>query len=155
VGLDFLPGALMFRPGVDAAPDPELAASIAWFDALVTNIDRTAKNPNLLVWHGRPWLIDHGAALYVQHTWREPAAHARRGFPQASQHLLLPFAGSFTAVDERLAATLDRERLAGILDRVPDALLADPRERYVDYLAARLRPPRPFVADLEEARRAA
>ena len=80
-------------------PDAELAADIVWFDALVTNIDRTARNPNLLVWHRRPWLIDHGAALYVQHTWREPRAHARRGFPQAKDHILLPVAGSIEEAD--------------------------------------------------------
>src|SRR3954471_20916812 len=65
VGLDFLPGALPFVPGAGEPPAPELAAAIVWFDALMTNVDRTPRNPNLLSWHGRLWLIDHGAALYL------------------------------------------------------------------------------------------
>src|SRR2546425_6043353 len=67
VGLDFLRGALAFSPVVGPIPSPELAAEVVWFDAFTTNPDRTPRNPNILVWHGRPWLIDHGAALYVHH----------------------------------------------------------------------------------------
>src|SRR3954470_9776717 len=70
VGLDFLPGALPFEPAAGVPVDPELAAAVVWFDAFVTNVDRTPRNPNLLVWHERLWLIDHGAALHVHHqTW--------------------------------------------------------------------------------------
>ncbi len=76
VGLDFLPGALPFSPAAGPLPEPDLAAAVVWFDALVTNVDRTAKNTNLLVWHRRLWLIDHGASLYIQHTWRD-AGHPR------------------------------------------------------------------------------
>jgi len=72
LGLDFLPGAMTFNPVVDTTPDPDWAAAVVWLDGLVTNPDRSPKNPNLLVWHGRPWLIDHGAALYIHHTWRDP-----------------------------------------------------------------------------------
>jgi hypothetical protein len=154
-GLDFLPGALPYRPRVDAPPDAALAAEIVWFDALVTNIDRTAKNPNLLVWHRRPWLIDHGAALYVQHTWREPRAHARRGFAQAKDHILLPVAGSIEEADARLADRLDRSFLESVLADVPDGWLSEPREDYVAYLLARLEAPRPFVEEVERARQAA
>jgi hypothetical protein len=154
-GLDFLPGALPYRPRVDPPPDPDLAAAIVWFDALVTNVDRTARNPNLLVWHGRHWLIDHGAALYVQHTWHEPAAHARRGFPQAAEHVLLPDAGSLAEADARLVPLLDRGALERILAAVPDEWLSEPREAYVAYLLARLEPPRPFVEEVERARAAA
>jgi hypothetical protein len=154
-GLDFLPGALPYRPRVDQPPSPELAAAIVWFDALVTNIDRTPKNPNLLVWHRRHWLIDHGAALYIQHTWRDPAAHARRGFPQAPDHILLPAAGSIVDADARLAPALDEAALGGILAGVPDDWLSEPREAYVEYLLTRLRAPRPFVLEVERARTAA
>lgn len=153
-GLRFLRGALPFRAGVSAWPSPELAADVVWFDALVTNIDRTARNPNVLLSDGRPWLIDHGAALYVQHTWRDPDEHARRPFVQARDHLLLGLAGSIGDADDRLAGRLDRRSLEGILDEVPDDWLSVPRQRFVDYLALRLEAPRPFVAGAEDARRA-
>ena len=95
-----------------SAPEPELAADIVWFDALITNVDRTAQNVNLLVWHRRLWLIDHGAALYIHHTWRDPAAHARRPFERIADHVLLPYAGSIVDADGRLAARVDSELLA-------------------------------------------
>jgi hypothetical protein len=153
-GLRFLHGALPWRAGVSPWPSAELAADVVWFDALVTNIDRTARNPNVLVCDGVPWLIDHGAALYIQHTWREPEAHARRPFAQAVDHLLLGVAGSIEDADARLAHQLDRHALETVLAQVPDTWLNAPRERFVDYLARRLEPPRPFVAGAEEARRA-
>ncbi len=152
--LRFLPGALPYRPGVSDPPDADLAADIVWFDALVTNIDRTARNPNILVRTDGLWLIDHGAALYVQHTWRDPEDHARRPFAHAGEHVLLPVASSIADADVRLAPLIDRPLLADILDRVPDDWLNVPRERFVDYLARRLEPPRPFVAGAEDARRA-
>ncbi|MET0771510.1 MAG: HipA family kinase [Candidatus Limnocylindrales bacterium] len=152
-GLRFLRGALPWRAGVSSWPSAELAADVVWFDALVTNIDRTARNPNVLVCEGAPWLIDHGAALYIQHTWREPAAHARRPFAQAADHLLLGVAGSIEDADARLADRLDRDVLEAILALVPAAWLNAPPERLVDYLAQRLEPPRPFVAGAEDARR--
>lgn len=154
-GLDYLPGSLPYRPKVDPWTSPDLAADIVWFDALVTNIDRTAKNPNLLVWHRNPWLIDHGAALYVQHTWRDPEAHARRGFAQARDHILLPVASSIDAADERLGERIDRPFLDAVLAAVPDDWLTEPRSMYVDYLATRLTEPRPFVEEVERARTAA
>lgn len=80
LGVDFLPGALAYTPAGAWAPDPELAAEVVWLDALCTNVDRTARNPNLLAWHERLWLIDHGAALYLQHGGLDPAAHAERPF---------------------------------------------------------------------------
>ena len=162
LGLDFLPGALSFDPGVGPHPDADLAADIVWFDALVTNIDRTAKNVNMLVWHRRLWLIDHGAALYVQHTWRDPAAHARRPFDRVREHVLLPFAGSIRAADARLAPRLTNEVLTDIADLIPAAWLRSPdgtagdldadRGAYVDYLSARIREPRPFVEEADRAR---
>ena len=116
-GLRFLPHALPFRPGVSEPPDADTAAAIVWLDALTTNIDRTPRNPNLLTWQGGLWLIDHGAALYVQHTWRDPDAHARRPFPQAADHVLLPYAG--VAHGRRLATGADAGR--GAARRRPGA----------------------------------
>ena len=164
LGLDFLPGALPFdpaaaqRPGGER-PDPELAADIVWFDAFITNVDRTAKNVNLLVWHRRLWLIDHGAALYIQHTWREPAAHARRPFERIADHVLLPYAGSIVDADRRLASRVDDDLLRSIVRAIPDAWLGDgaddQRAAYVAYLLARLDARTGFVEEAERARTAA
>jgi len=156
LGLDFLPGALPFNPVAGPQPGPELAADIVWFDGLVMNPDRSAQNPNLLTWHGRTWLIDHGAALYVHHTWRDVDAHARRPFERIRDHVLLPTAGSIEAADERLAGRLDEAIVGEIVAAVPDAWLArDPviggpaaqRRAYVTYLLRRLEAPRPFVEE--------
>jgi hypothetical protein len=164
IGLDFLPGSLTFNPAADAVPDPDWAADVVWFDAFVTNPDRSAKNPNMLVWHGRNWLIDHGAALYIHHTWRDPGEHARRPFERTREHVLLPSAGSIEAADERLAPLVTRELLADLTDAVPDDWLApDPvagdassqRRAYVAYLLARLDARRSFVEEAERARTAA
>src|SRR5712691_2040043 len=119
LGMDFLPGALAFNPAAETARegiDPDFAADLVWLDALVTNPDRTAQNPNLLVWHGRPWLIDHGAALYVHHTWRDPDEHARRPFERIRDHVLLPYAEAIRAADERHANRIDRALLTGLVD---------------------------------------
>ena len=161
VGLDFLPGALAFAPAVGPRPEPELAADVVWLDAFTTNVDRTARNPNIVVWHHRLHLIDHGSALYVHHTWAKPQEHARRGFPQARDHVLLPFAGSIEAADERLAPRLDRALLAAMADDIPDDWLrpedglpdlAAHRRAYVDYLGLRLEARRAFVEEAERAR---
>src|SRR5918993_561552 len=103
LGVDFLPGALPFGPAAGPAPDPSLAADVVWLDALVTNVDRTAKNTNLLLWHGRLWLIDHGAALYFHHAPAPVAGHERTPFAPIAEHVLLPFAGSVLEADVRLA----------------------------------------------------
>jgi hypothetical protein len=164
IGLDFLPGSMTFNPVVDASPDPDWAASVIWLDGLVTNPDRSPKNPNLLVWHGRPWLIDHGAALYIHHTWRDPDEHARRPFERISAHVLLPYAGSIADADARHAARIDTALLTALTDALPDAWLPeDPatgdaaaqRAAYVRYLTRRLETPRAFVTEADRVRAAA
>jgi hypothetical protein len=167
LGMDFLPGALAFNRAVEVAGalvERDFAADTIWLDALVTNPDRTVQNPNLLVWHGRVWLIDHGAALYIHHTWRDPDEHARRPFERIRDHVLLPLAGSIEAADERHADRLDRMLLADVVASVPDSWLpTDPlageassqRAAYVAYLERRLEAPRSFVEEAERARRAA
>ena len=155
VGLDFLPGALTYSPAAGPHPAPELAADIVWLDALVTNVDRSARNPNLLCWHGRLWLIDHGAALYRQHAWQDPPAEAQRAFPAVRDHVLLPLAGSLAEADARLAPRIDAATVEGILGRVPEPWFAPQAPAaYADYLCRRLAPPRGFAAEAEEARRA-
>jgi hypothetical protein len=137
LGVDFLPGSLPFNPAADPEIDADLAADIVWFDALVTNVDRTSQNPNLLWWHGRLWLIDHGAALYFHHAAEPDLAHARRPF-DASAHVLLPYASSLAAAAERLAPRVTEELLEDVVRAIPDEWLdgAD-RRRYVDYLLSR------------------
>ncbi len=155
-GLDFLPGALAYGPTCGFEVQPDLAAEIVWFDALTANVDRTPRNPNLLVWHGRLWLIDHGAALYHQHGDFDPARDARRPFPAVRDHVLLPAADSILAADARLGDALDRTGLERVVDEVPDSWLdASPQEAragYVEYLWTRLAPPRLFAQEAEEAR---
>lgn len=163
VGLDFLPGSLPYAPATAPPLDPELAASIVWLDGLVMNIDRTVRNPNLLVWHRRVWLIDHGVAFPIHHTWRDPDAHARRPFEGIRDHVLLPVAGPIEAVDETLASRLDERALRALVDAIPDAWLdpepglPDPaahRAAYLGYLRRRLEAPRPFVLEADRARAA-
>jgi hypothetical protein len=119
LGVDFLPAAMTYAPGAGFAPGEELAAEIVWLDALTMNVDRTPRNPNLLVWHGRLWLIDHGAALYLQHAGLQPATHAARDFPQIADHVLLPCAGSLEAAHERLAPRLTPDLLGEVVALVP------------------------------------
>ncbi len=151
LALDYLPGSLGFDPVVET-PDPLLASRILWFDALVTNVDRTPRNTNLLVWHGELWPIDHGAALYRQHAGLDPA-QAGGAFDAIADHVLLPCAASISDADARLAPVVDRDLLTEGLAGVPeDWLLGTPAQAYVDYLEARLAEPRAWVARAEEAR---
>ena len=166
LALDYLPGSLGFDPLVEP-PDSELASRIVWFDALVTNVDRTPRNTNLLVWHRRLWLIDHGASLYFHHNWPERDGAvlkvvSRRPFAAARDHVLLPFANSIAEADAALAPRLTRDVLRAIVDLIPAEWLADEpgfadteevRAAYVAYLSARLRKPRDWVRALEEAAR--
>jgi hypothetical protein len=167
LGMDFLPGALAFNPASSTAHDliePAFAADVVWLDALVTNPDRTANNPNLLVWHGRPWLIDHGAALYVHHTWRDPDAHARGAFERIREHVLLPYAGSIREADARNAPRLGPALIQDLVAAIPDIWLPDDpnagdaraqRDAYGRYLAVRLEAPRAFVEEADRVHAAA
>ena len=152
LGVDFLPAALPFSPAAGPPPDAELAADVVWLDALVTNVDRTAKNPNLLVWHRRLWLIDHGAALYWHHLPARAPDPGQR-FEAVRAHVLLPFASSIAAADRRLASKVTPELLEEIVSAVPSGWLGpDGGRPYVDYLASRLVRPREFVEEAEHAR---
>jgi hypothetical protein len=164
IGLDFLPGALMFNPAADPEVDAEVAADTVWLDAFVTNPDRTPANPNLLIWHGRTWLIDHGAALYVHHAWRDPDTHATTAFERIGDHVLLPFADSVAAADERLAPRLIDGTFETLVEAIPgewlpdDPLIGDAaaqRLAYVRYLDRRLAARQRFVEEADRARRAA
>jgi len=156
LGLDFLPGSLPFEPAAGVPLDPELAAAVVWLDALVMNVDRTPRNPNLLVWHERLYLIDHGAALYPHHQGWQIGEHARRAFPAIRDHVLLPCAGSIAEADARLAALLDRSALDELTALVPDSWLPEnadeSRVAYADYFESRLTEPREFAEEAERAR---
>jgi hypothetical protein len=153
VGIDFLPGSLAYTPSGPVQPDAELAADVVWLDALLTNVDRSAANPNMLVWHQQVWLIDHGAALYLQHGGLRPAEQATRAFPQIAEHVLLPRASSILEADERLSPRVDRALLEHVVGLVPvEWLVGDPAETYVDYLERRLEPPRAFAQEAEHVR---
>jgi hypothetical protein len=152
LGVDFLPGALPYSPAGAVQPAPELAAEVVWLDALTTNVDRSARNPNLLLWHGRLWLIDHGAALYLQHGGLDPAAHAARPFPQIADHVLLARAGPITAADERLRARLSADALDAVVALVPPGWFGGASAGvYAEYLRCRLADGG-FVTEAEEAR---
>jgi hypothetical protein len=157
LGLDFLPGSVAYDPAAPHRPSPELASRIVWFDAYVTNVDRTARNTNMLLWHRRLYLIDHGASLYFHHAWREWESAARAPFPPIAAHVLLPLASRLAEADDALSRRLDRATVEAILDLVPDQWLGDVpelgppaahRAAYARYLLSRLEWPRPF---LEEA----
>lgn len=161
VGLDFLPGALGFDPAAGFRPTADLCADIVWFDAFVTNVDRDARNTNMLVWHKRLWLIDHGSALYIHHSWRDPAGHARKPLAEIKRNVLLPYASSILEADERLAPKLTHDLLVGIIASVPDEWLPSEADRpdpaahraaYLDYLERRLAPPRLFAEEAERVR---
>jgi hypothetical protein len=145
LGVDFLPGALPYTPA--RPPDAELAAAVVWLDALVENIDRTPRNPNLLVWHGDLWLIDHGAALYVHHGSGDPLAVARRPFPAIRDHVLLSAAGPLREADARLAPRAEPAPAAAL---VP-AEWADGAP-YAEHLERRLEEPREWLEEAERAR---
>ena len=160
LALDYLPGSVAFDP-LAFQPDAALASRIVWFDAFVTNLDRTPRNTNMLVWHGRLWLIDHGAALYFHHASGDYGARATRPFAAIKDHVLLPFAGELEAADAAMAAALTRERIAAITALVPDEWLDDDplfaskdahRAAYVDYFVQRLLAPRAFAEEAARAR---
>jgi len=148
LGLDFLPGSIMFDPAAGDAAPAELASLAVWFDAFVTNVDRTASNPNLLCWHKSLYFIDHGASLYFHHAWKDPAASARSPFPRTRDHVLLPWASQIEMVERRVRARLGE---AWLLPAGGIETPAAKRDAYMEYLMRRLEAAPLFV---EEAVRA-
>jgi len=160
LGLDYLPGSVMFDPVADKL-DAELASRIVWFDAYVTNVDRTPRNANLLMWHRRLWLIDHGAALYFHHAWTDVGQRSKDRFPLIREHILLPFAKDIETADQAMTAAITSEVINSVVDLVPDdwmndgspfSTTAENRQAYVQYLTRRLDEPRHFVEEAIRAR---
>jgi hypothetical protein len=160
LALDYLPGATMFDPVVDR-PEGQIASAVVWLDAFVSNVDRTARNANMLMWHRRLWLIDHGAAFYFHHAGGDYSRRAHDPFPMIKDHVLLPLADALESVDAAMDVRLGGSVFRDIVDLVPaEWLEADPsfvsagerRDAYVDYLAARMVGPRAFVEEAIRAR---
>ena len=160
LGLDYLPGSVMFDP-VAEKPDADLASRIVWFDAYVTNVDRTPRNANMLMWHRRLWLIDHGAALYFHHSWTNMDQRARDPFALIKEHILLPFASAIETADQAMTAAITADVIKTVVDLIPDDWLnesspfsttAENRQAYVEYLTRRLDEPRNFVEEAIRAR---
>lgn len=151
LGMDFLPKALDYSPARHGVVDGTFASEVVWFDALITNVDRTARNVNLLIWHGQPWLIDHGAALYQHHAARDLVDRAREPFPPIADHVLLPLADALSEADTRLSARIGPEQIRDAVADVPDEWLGeDPaaeRDVYQRYLLRRLAAPRAFAEE--------
>lgn len=157
LAVDYLPGSFAYDPSVSPPPDAQLASAIVWFDAFISNVDRTIRNTNLLVWHGRLWLIDNGAALYFHYGAPPWIERARAPFPQIREHVLLPYASALPEVDAYLAARLTPEVLAGAVGLIPDSWVPEGepaayRAAYHEYLAEHLRAPRLFVEEAIRAR---
>src|ERR1044071_7026686 len=159
LALDYLPGSVMFDP-VAEKTDAELASTVVWLDAFVTNVDRTPRNTNMLMWHKRLWLIDHGAALYFHHTWKNYRERSRDPFPLVKDHVLLRRAGLLREIAARMTERITPDVIDGLVKLIPyvwvvgDSTFAESnqyREAYVEYLLSRLEASDIF---LEEAIRA-
>ncbi len=154
LGMDFLPGATMFDPAAGDRADSETASKAVWFDAFVTNIDRTARNANLLLWHKRLYFIDHGASLFFHHNWQEIDQMAIKPFGAIKDHILLPWADRIAEVDGELRAKLTEPVMKQIVEAVPASWLTGEGpsvEGYLAYFRERLRASR-FVEEAVRAR---
>jgi len=161
LAVDYLPGSAMFDPAARDRVDPVLAARTVWFDAFITNVDRTARNPNLLCWRRSLYLIDHGAALYFPHDWNDLETRARSRFPLIRDHVLLPWAAGLEDADVWLRPRLTRSVLEEILRQAPDEWLLPAhgaetpeakRAGYVEYFLTRLEAAPLFVEEAQHAR---
>jgi hypothetical protein len=160
LALDYLPGSITFDPLV-FVPDAQLASAIVWFDAFVCNVDRTARNVNMLIWHRRLWLIDHGASLYFHHAWNGRDQYATRPFALIKDHALLKYASALADVDAQMASLLTADKLASIVQLIPDSWLPDDpgfagtlahREAYLDFFILRMQSSDVFVQEAIRAR---
>lgn len=155
LGSDYLPGAINYDPAA-MQPDAALASRIVWFDAYTSNVDRTVRNPNLMVWHRKLYLIDHGAALYFHHDWENAGEACAKPFVLVRDHVLLPFAKDIAGADRALAPLLTDAVIDDIVALIPDVWLqgepafadaASYRKAYADYLKRRLQLRDAFVQE--------
>lgn len=160
IGLHFLSGALTFDPVVTKV-DSKTASQIVWLDALLTNVDRTNNNTNMLIWHKELWLIDFGASLYFHHSWTNWEKYALSPFSQIKDHVLLPQADEIDKADEEFRKILTPDKIREIVSLVPDDWLnwtqdeetpQDLREVYIDFLNERISHSENFVNQIKDAR---
>ncbi len=160
LGLHYLSGAISFDPTVTPV-HPTLASQVVWFDCLITNVDRTARNTNMLTWYKELWLIDHGASLYFHHSWDNWEEQSRRPFKQIKDHVLLSFAGELDTVNQAFRAILTPELIHAIVSLIPDEwLMTDPisispaekRNVYEQFLNTRISISDIFVEEAKHAR---
>ncbi|HEX9961995.1 MAG TPA: HipA family kinase [Pyrinomonadaceae bacterium] len=155
LALDYLPGSITYDALIEK-PSAALASKIVWFDALTANVDRTARNANMLWWHKNLWLIDHGAAFFYHHNAETFRSNSRNPFRQIKDHMLLPFADEIEKADAEASAKLTPEALREIVSLIPDEWLDDAekaRADYFEFLKNRLDAPREFVKEAIDARR--
>lgn len=162
LALHYLSGAITFDSLVTTV-DAKLASQIVWFDCLITNVDRTVRNTNMLMWHRELWLIDHGAAFYFHHSDQDPEVQAKRPFVQVKDHVLLSNATELEEVDTAFRALLSPERIRSIVSLVPDEWLTggspyesadEQRQVYIKFLETRLAHTEVFIKEAQNARKA-
>lgn len=160
LGVHFLNGSITFDANVDIIGAEE-ASKIVWLDALLMNVDRTAKNTNMLVWHKELWMIDYGAALYFHHSWDNWEEQIEKPFVQIKDHVLLKQASEVAKIDQEYKGMFTRENIAKVLSAIPDEWLIDDvrnltaaevREVYVEFIARRAEQSEVFVNQIQDAR---
>ncbi|RZL34028.1 MAG: aminotransferase class I and II, partial [Pedobacter sp.] len=159
LALHYLSGAITFDPTVNKI-DSLLASKIVWLDCLLTNMDRTARNTNMLIWHKELWLIDHGASLYFHHSWQNWQEQAKKPFVLVKDHVLLPEANDLQNVNNALKDILTPKLIGEILALIPDEWLDETifatsdeqREAYAFFLNTRIANSEIFVTEAQNAR---
>jgi len=160
LALHYLSGAITFDPAVTTI-DAKLASQIVWLDCLLTNMDRTARNTNMLIWHKELWLIDHGASLYFHHSWQNWEEQAQRPFTLIKDHVLLPWASELEAVDAEFRPVITKELIHTIVKLIPDGWLCEERtfnsaeehrNAYARFLELRIANSEIFVKEAQNAR---
>lgn len=160
LALHYLSGAITFDPTVTTV-DAKLASQIVWLDCFLTNMDRTCRNTNMLIWHKELWLIDHGASLYFHHSWQNWKEQATRPFFLVKDHVLLPWASELDAVDQEFKSILNPEKIQAVINLIPDDWLEGEtnfesntahRNAYSYFLETRLANSELFLKEAQHAR---
>ena len=162
LALHYLSRAITFDPVVNTI-DAKLASQIVWLDCLITNVDRTARNTNMLIWNKKLWLIDHGASLYFHHSWQNVEEQSQRPFMHVKDHVLLPLAAELDLVNAEYCRILCIERIRSIVSLIPNEWLAEEasfqstqekQQVYIQFLETRVANSKIFVKQAKHAREA-